>query len=122
MYFSLSVTVKPYLSHTKPIQVTLKQLLKHTSHCISSCSYSTASTTNTRDNVIPTLPAAELCCQTGCHNCVYIVYAEELVKYCHEANSDPHIEVRKMSQSTSLLVLLDMLIDDAKIKLSHSER
>lgn len=82
---------------------------------------STKSSNNELVNV-PILPPAELCCQTGCHNCIYVQYADELVHYCNQSRCDPHLEVRKFTNSTSLLVMLDMLIDDAKNKLSYEEK
>lgn len=80
---------------------------------------STSSSSSSKEP--PQLPAAELCCQTGCHNCIYIQFADELVEYCNQIKCDPHLEVRKVTNSTSLLVMLDMLIEDAKRKIAYEQ-
>lgn len=63
----------------------------------------------------PTLPASELCCQTGCENCVYLLFAEELIKYCQETGKDTRSELETITSDTTIKGMIDMLIKEASL-------
>src|SRR5688572_1935092 len=50
----------------------------------------------------PEIPSSTLCCQSGCVNCVYNVFAEELVSYCRQEGLDPRQQLRDMTNDASL--------------------
>lgn len=64
----------------------------------------------------PSLPSEELCCKTGCSNCVYLTFADELIDYCKEAGKDVRTELHSMTSDPTLRGLIDMLIREAEME------
>lgn len=64
----------------------------------------------------PALPALDLCCQTGCPKCVFAVFAEELIAYCSVTGRDPMAEVRDITSDPNMRAMIQMLVNEAKVK------
>lgn len=64
----------------------------------------------------PTLPAQDLCCQTGCPKCVFAVFAEDLIAYCDATGHDPIAEVRDITSDVNMRAMIQMLVNEAKAK------
>lgn len=64
----------------------------------------------------PTLPSPDLCCKTGCSNCIFIQYTDELMDYCRSENKDPMEEVKKVTSDPNIRVMIDMLIKEENNK------
>ena len=73
-----------------------------------------ASEGNSSGNSKPTLPAAELCCQTGCSSCVFLIFADELLEYCKKTGKDPRTELNSLTSDVTLRGMIDMLIKEAE--------
>lgn len=64
----------------------------------------------------PSLPASDLCCQTGCPRCVFAVFADELIAYCEATGRDPMSEVREITSDTNMRAIIQMLVREADSK------
>ena len=62
----------------------------------------------------PALPSADLCCQTGCPRCVFVVFAEQLIAYCDATGRDPISEVKAVSSDANTRAVLLMLVKEAR--------
>ena len=60
----------------------------------------------------PTLPAVDLCCQTGCPNCVFAQFADELMSYCESSGRSPIVEINEITSDPNLRVMIQMLVQE----------
>lgn len=88
------------------------------------CSSSSLETTNierknlevtSQTTCLPSLPSNDLCCQTGCSNCVYLVFADELLDYCKKEGKDPTSELNSLTQDPSVKAMILMIIKEPRV-------
>lgn len=64
----------------------------------------------------PELPSPELCCMTGCPNCIFITYADDLIDYCRAVGKDPKEEVKLVTTDPNIRVMIEMLLREVQSK------